>query len=443
MLGYPAGHGQDGNINDHHFHWGYFIHAAAFLEQFEPGWAAQWGDMINLLVRDAATADRDDAMFPFLRNFSPYAGHCWANGFASFPQGNDQESTSESMQFNSSLIHWGAITGNDSIRDLGIYLYTTEQTAIEEYWLDINDRVFQPNQQYSLISRLWGNSYDNGTFWTADIAASYGIQLYPIHGGALYLGHHVNYVNQLWNEIEMNTGILSNEVNPNLWHDVYWSYLAFADPDKALTLYNSYPDRELKFGVSDAQTYHWLHAMKVLGQVDITLTADDPLAAAFTQNGETIYVAHNYADMPRDVTFSDGYILTVPAESIATSKDISLKGELGASFDRAYPGGSVDLTATVTGGTATKVEFWEGETLLGDIIQAPYVFEATGVSVGINRFYAKVYEGDDFNVTNLVSVRVGEQLPFLGNPTAIPGTLEAGHFDIFREARDRASLIMM
>ena len=123
MFGYPAGHGQDTNINDHHFHWGYFIHAAAFMEQFEPGWAAQWGDMINLLIRDAASSDRNDTQFPFLRNFSPYAGHCWANGTASFPQGNDQESTSESMQFNSSLIHWGTITENDDIRDRSLSLY--------------------------------------------------------------------------------------------------------------------------------------------------------------------------------------------------------------------------------------------------------------------------------------------------------------------------------
>ena len=43
MIGYPAGHGQDGNLNDHHFHWGYFIHAASFVEQFEPGWSSQWG----------------------------------------------------------------------------------------------------------------------------------------------------------------------------------------------------------------------------------------------------------------------------------------------------------------------------------------------------------------------------------------------------------------
>lgn len=37
LLAYFAGHGQDSNINVHHFHWGYFIHAAAFMEQFEPG----------------------------------------------------------------------------------------------------------------------------------------------------------------------------------------------------------------------------------------------------------------------------------------------------------------------------------------------------------------------------------------------------------------------
>ena len=62
MFGYPAGHGQDEYINDHHFHWGYFIHAAAFIEQYSPGWATQWGDMVNLLVRDAATSDRNDPL---------------------------------------------------------------------------------------------------------------------------------------------------------------------------------------------------------------------------------------------------------------------------------------------------------------------------------------------------------------------------------------------
>jgi endoglucanase Acf2 len=431
MLGYPAGHGQDININDHHFHWGYFIHAASFLEQFEPGWAAQWGGMVNLLVRDAASANRNDAKFPFLRNFSPYAGHCWANGFASFPQGNDQESTSESMQFNSSLIHWGSVTGNDSIRDLGIYLYTTEQTAVEEYWFDQYNRNFGPTQQYSLVSRVWGNSYDNGTFWTSDIAASYGIEMYPIHGGSLYLGHDTNYVNHLWAEIEQNTGILTNDPNVNLWHDIMWQYLSFVDPAKAITMYDSYPNRNLKFGVSDAQTYHWLHAMNVLGNVSSAITSNHPLAAAFIKNGDTTYVAQNYGNTPITVTFSSGYSLPVPPNKLVTSKDISLKGVLTSSFLSAYPGGSVDLTVTVSGGTATNIQFYDGDSLIGSTNQLPYTITAGNLTVGKHNFYARIYDGANFNISNLVTVIVGEQLPYSGVPIAIPGTFDAAHYDIF------------
>lgn len=428
LFGYPAGHGQDTNINDHHFHWGYFIHAASFIEQFEPGWADQWGEMINHLVRDAASPNRDDSKFPFLRNFSPYAGHCWANGFASFPQGNDQESTSESMQFNTSLIHWGTITGNDEIRDLGIYLYTTEQTAVEEYWFDQNERTLSSTHPYSLVSRIWGNSYDNGTFWTSDIAASYGIEMYPIHGGSLYLGHNTSYAQNLWTEIESNTGILSNEVNPNLWHDVMWQYLSFIDPQKAINLYNSYPERSLKFGISDAQTYHWLHSMNALGTVDTGITADYPIAAVFMNSGEKIYVAHNYGSSPIVVTFSDGYELDAPANQMTTSKDVEVTGHLSSDFNLAFHGGSVNLSVLTTGSGVTKVEFYDGATLISEDNTPPYEAVASNLSLGFHNMYAKVYMGSDFTPTNIIDVRVGEQLPY-NTPLAIPGVIEAGHYD--------------
>ncbi|MDA3834188.1 MAG: glycosyl hydrolase, partial [Spirochaetales bacterium] len=431
LLGYPAGHGQDNNINDHHFHWGYFIHAAAFLEQYEPGWASNWGEMINQLVHDAASPDRNNPDFPFLRNFSPYAGHCWANGFATFPQGNDQESTSESMQFNSSLIHWGTITGNDEIRDLGIYLYTTEQTAIEEYWFDMHERNFSDTQPYSLVSRVWGNSYDNGTFWTADIAASYGIEMYPIHGGSLYLGHNTGYVQKLWTEITQNTGILSNEENPNLWHDVMWEYLAFIDPQSAIDLYNSYHDRSLKFGLSDAQTYYWLHAMNALGTVETSVTANHPLAVAFNKDGNITYVAQNYSNSPLTVTFSDGFNLDVPAQEMVTSRDVDVSASLSTSFSQAFTNGSVDLTVDITSGTPTKVEFFDGDALLDELTEAPFITQAGNLNAGVHNFYAKVYEGSDFAVTNIAKVVVGRQLPYLGSPSVIPGQIEAGMYDKF------------
>jgi len=431
LIGYPAGYGQDGSLNDHHFHWGYFIHAAAFVEQYEPGWAAQWGGMVNLLVRDAACPDRNDPMFPYLRNFSPYAGQSWADGFANNPQGNNQESSSESMVFASSLIHWGEITGDKTIRDLGIYLYTTEQTGIEEYYMDIHHRNFPASQLYSLVSRVWGNSVDNGTFWTGDIAASYGIELYPIHGGSFYLGQDTVYVRKLWNEIEANTGILSNEVNPNLWHDIYWEYLAFIDPAKAIGMYNSFPERDIKFGVSDAQTYHWLHAMNALGRVDGGITTDYPIAAAFLLHGEINYVAQNYSDAPITVTFSTGYKLVVPARKMVTSKDSKISGILTSSFLQAAVNGSVKLNVVVSGGTPTNVEFMDGITSLGTVTAEPFTWNATGLLLGMHNFYVKVFEGEKFNVSNTAKVQVGNQLPYGGTTWAIPGTIEAGKYNIF------------
>ncbi|MFP4540710.1 MAG: glycosyl hydrolase [Opitutales bacterium] len=433
LLGYPSGHGQDTNLNDHHFHWGYFIHAAAFLEQFQPGWADEWGGMVDLLIRDAASPDRDDPLFPFLRSFSPFAGHSWANGFATFPFGNDQESSSESMQFASALIHWGAVTDDEAIRDLGIYLYTTEQTAIEEYWFDIHERTFKPGYGYALASRIWGNGYDNQTFWTGDIAAAYGIELYPIHGGSLYLGHIRAYAEELWTEMAANTGILNQAVNPNLWHDIYWQFLAFIDPAAAIALYDANPGRELKFGVSDAQTYYWLHAMNALGRVEATITADDPLAAVFDRDGTKTYVAHNHGETPRLVTFSDGATLEVPPRSLATSADLPFAGSLATPFAVAPVGGRVPLTVNLEGDTSglTGVELYDGTTLLGTLAEAPAVFLTEGLGAGRHTFYARFLAGNEVALSEFVTVVVGEQMPFGGLPLALPGTFEAAAYDRF------------
>ena len=430
LLGYPAGHGQDSNLNDHHFHWGYFIHAAAFVEQFEPGWADDWGAMVNLLIRDAASSDRNDPLFPFLRNFSPYAGHSWANGFATFPQGNDQESTSESMQFATSLIHWGSVTANDAIRDLGIYIYTTEQSAVEDYWFDMYDRVFE-NYGEMVVSRLWGNDYDFQTFWGGGVAASYGIELYPIHGGSLYLGHNQTYASELWTEMASKTGILSNEENPNLWHDTYWKFLSLTDAQAAIDLYDSYPDRNLKFGISDAQTYHWLHAMNAIGSVDASITSNHPLAVAFTDDsGTTTYTAHNYSNNAVSVSFSDGYVLEASANKLTTSRDLDISGSLRSDFDQAYVGGSVRLTYDTTSTNIDRVEFYDGTTLISSDTSAPFEAQATDLGLGIHGMYAKVYVGAEFGLSNNISIQVGEQIPY-ASVHIIPGTIEAGHFDSY------------
>ncbi|MGB5928829.1 MAG: carbohydrate-binding protein, partial [Cyclobacteriaceae bacterium] len=282
-----------------------------------------------------------------------------------------------------------------------------------------------------LVSRLWGNSYDNGTFWTNDIEASYGIELYPIHGGSMYLGQNIGYAEGLWAEIEQNTGILNNDDNVNLWHDTMWKFLAFTDPEKAIDLYNSYPDRNMKFGVSDAQTYYWLHAMNAMGQLDTTITADHPLAVVFNKDGELTYTAHNYSSAPITVAFSDGFTLAVPAQSMATNRDVDITGTISSSFTTVYPGGSVDLTVDVASGTATKVEFFKDGVLIGEDTSAPYTLTAGNLGAGVYGFYAKLYDGDAFNTTNIVNVTSGTRQAYQGTPAQIPGEIEAGYYDEF------------
>lgn len=353
MLGYPAGYGQDSNINDHHFHWGYIIHAAAFLEQYEPGWKDRWGGMVDLLVKDVANTDRSDSTFPYLRNFSPYAGHSWANGTASLGLGNDQESTSESMQFACSLIHWGELSGQKSVRDLGVYLYVTECSAIEEYWFDTKGRNHSSDFTSVTASRIFTNSYDNQNFWGAPIEGSYGIQVYPVHAGSFYLVHDPEYAKKFWNAMCNETEILNSSQNDNIWYDAWTRFYSMTDPAGALQFYNKCNQYGKKFGDSQAHTYQWVHALNQYGTPDQTVTASTPFACMFVKDGVKTYTAQNYGSSPKKVTFSDGFSFTVPAHTLYTSVNGSTQKMRPTAVITANPatckrGDKVTFTMTVT-----------------------------------------------------------------------------------------------
>jgi len=313
MTAFPESHFQASLLNDHHFHWGYFIHSAILMETYFPGWAKDWGGLINLLIRDGASPERNDDMFPFLRMLDPYAGHSWANGLGDHERGNDQESGSESMSFNTALILWGEITNNKKIRDLGVFLYTTELTAIEEYWFDIYEQNLDDAYQYEATCRVWGSGYDFYTWWTEGYEEAYGINYIPIHGGSLYLGHHPEYIDRAFIDIANH---LKGE--PKVWMDVFWKVLAFSDPVGALNKFNNHPDYTPEAAESKAHTYHWLHALNILGRINTNITANTPIACVFTKNGINRYIAYNYSTSDKIIEFSDGTVMLVPPGEMKT-----------------------------------------------------------------------------------------------------------------------------
>lgn len=84
--------------NDHHFHLGYHIYAAAAVAHFDPQWGRDHFEQVLLLVRDIANPSHDDAFFPTFRNKDWYQGSSWASGIAVSPlNGRNQESSSEAI----------------------------------------------------------------------------------------------------------------------------------------------------------------------------------------------------------------------------------------------------------------------------------------------------------------------------------------------------------
>jgi endoglucanase Acf2 len=315
LIGYPAGYGSDKELNDHHFHYGYFIRAAAEAARRDPRWAAdeRWGGMVKLLIRDFACADRADAMFPFLRNFDPYAGHSWASGHAKFADGNNQESSSEAMNAWYGLILWGEATGDTATRDLGAWLYTTELAAIQEYWFDVSGENFPKPFTPAALGMVWGGKGAYGTWFSGDAEAIYAINWLPMHGGSLYLGRDTKYAARSYQSLLATR----KKGDWKMWPDIIWMFRALSDPDDAMKQFDAGGKREIEGGNTLANTYQWITALKALGTVDASVTADHALYAVFRRGDVRSYAAYNGGGEPRKIKFSDGFELAAKPGSFA------------------------------------------------------------------------------------------------------------------------------
>jgi len=324
LVGYPASFGSDDQLNDHHFHWGYLIQTAAAVARHAPGWAhdTSWGGMVEMLIRDAANPSRDDPDFPFLRNFDVYAGHSWASGHGNFAHGNNQESSSEDMNFATGLILWGEVTGDAAIRDLGIYLYTTESAAIENYWFDVDGDVFPAAYPQDTAAIVWGAGGVYGTWWTGEPEAIHGINFLPFHGGSLYLGHHpANLAANYANLVRENGGPEGTGGGPNDWTDVIWLAQALHDPDAALAKFEAQrDDYAVESGETRAHTYHWIANLAALGRVDPSRWADRATTATFSAEGLRTYAYYNAGCAPDSATFSDGTVVAAGPRTLTAQR---------------------------------------------------------------------------------------------------------------------------
>ena len=101
--------------NDHHFHYGYFIYAAAVIGYLDPAWVQPNKGYVNMLVRDVANPSGQDKYFPVWRCFDWFHGHSWAHGLFETLDGKDQESSSEDTMHAYALKMWGTVSGDSNL----------------------------------------------------------------------------------------------------------------------------------------------------------------------------------------------------------------------------------------------------------------------------------------------------------------------------------------
>ncbi|MCY9514595.1 glycosyl hydrolase [Paenibacillus apiarius] len=304
LIGYPAENGSGTELNDHHAQYGYFIRAAAEIARIDSDWASdgQWGKMVKLLIQDIANADRSDTRFPFLRGFDPYAGHSWQSGHGQFADGNYSGSPSEAMNAWLGLILWGEAAGDTRIRDLGIYMYTTEMNAINEYWFDAYETKQRQDFSRASASMVWGGK-TAGSGWSNRLEQLYGTSWLPITAASLYLAHHPDYADRNYAALLAENGSTSF----NLWADLVYMYRAASDPEEAASLFDAHAETMTpEAGNSKANAYYWIHSLKALGHAVPAVTADSPLYAVFNKDGSRTYAVYNMTNRPKTVTFSDG-----------------------------------------------------------------------------------------------------------------------------------------
>lgn len=321
VLGYPEEYFSVSAMNDHHFHYGYWIMAAAQLARRDPKWASdtQWGGMVNLLVRDIATSQRKRKDFPFLRNFDVYEGHSWARGNSEFfGLGNDQESSSEAIHAWAAIALWGEATQQPALKALGAYLYATEVSSILQYWFNIDGTTFHPDYPKPLASMVFGGGYGYSTWWTEEPRQILGINLLPITPASAYLAklpkswvENLNtFAIQERNRFDAS-GVME-ETPKDIWQDIFASLLALKNPQGAIAQWN--PRGSVELGDTRSRTYFWLQSLHEMGPADTSVWADVMTHGYFRDpsSGRKTYLAYNSGVTPLNVRFSDGVSFVVP-----------------------------------------------------------------------------------------------------------------------------------
>eukprot|EP01125_Pyxidicula_operculata_P018918 TRINITY_DN678_c0_g1_i1.p1 TRINITY_DN678_c0_g1~~TRINITY_DN678_c0_g1_i1.p1 ORF type:complete len:733 (+),score=123.68 TRINITY_DN678_c0_g1_i1:113-2311(+) len=243
-----------GKYNDHHFHNGYYIYAAAVIVKAEPNWPLI--PQIIDLIRDVANPSSDDPYFPITRHFDWFTGHSWAMGLDFVPDGKNQESTSEAVNCYYAIMLFGMALGNDHMRDLGRLMATAEIRGARKYWhmdkvSSIYPEEFSAN---AIVGVMWSDKADYATFFGDLIEYIHCIQMLP------FTPITEDLLKRPWLDYEYSvlSPILTKRTVAEEWKAYIYEDWAIINKDAAWTKSLTLTNAAFEHGNTRSNLYWWI-----------------------------------------------------------------------------------------------------------------------------------------------------------------------------------------
>ncbi|KAI0514987.1 glycoside hydrolase family 81 protein [Xylaria bambusicola] len=222
--------------NDHHFHYGYFIYAAAVIGYLDPSWLTKENvEYINTLVRDVANPSTADRYFPVSRNFDWYHGHSWAHGLYETLDGKDQESSSEDAMAAYAIKMWGRTIKDANMEARGNLMLSIIARSLNQYYLYTTQNKIQPEKYIGnrVAGILFENKCDHTTYFGANIEYVQGIHMLPLLPSTKFT-RPADFVKEEWAAF-FDKG-RADKVEGG-WKSILYGNLATIDPKAAWTFF--------------------------------------------------------------------------------------------------------------------------------------------------------------------------------------------------------------
>lgn len=277
-----------------------------------------YGGMVEMLIRDCMNPDRNDTMFPYMRTFDCYEGHSWSGGYGDNNSGNNQESASEATFAWSGLYLWGLVTEQDKYRDAGIWGFTTEGIADQQYWFNIDGDNWDEDYIHGDIGIVYGLAGSYGTYFSGNPCCIYGIHMLPVTPSLCFYGLNRYGAETIWknyvNDQQYYQDHLREDQNdPEGWHHIIWPFMSLSDPEGAMELWKEEEDS----GNSDLQanekltSYWYIQNMCAKGRPTMDVWSSNYTSyEMFEKNGKYTATVWNPFDYEIKVEFStkDGVV---------------------------------------------------------------------------------------------------------------------------------------